>query len=63
LKASDLFRVEISDNKFVRKEPLIENLARIRDVEVGPGGIIYLLLEHATGSKIVRVVPAKTDAG
>lgn len=40
------------------KELLIENLARIRDVEVGPGGEIYLLLEHASGGQIVRVVRA-----
>ncbi len=59
LKASDLLRVEIRDNKFVAKEPLIENLARIRDVEIGVGGVLYLLLEHASGSKIVRVVPAE----
>ncbi|MCZ6617924.1 MAG: PQQ-dependent sugar dehydrogenase [Gammaproteobacteria bacterium] len=63
LKASDLFRVEIDDGKFVSKEPLIENLARIRDVEIGAGGILYLLLEHAAGSKIVRVVPAEPEAG
>ena len=57
LKAADLYRIEIVDNKFVHKELLIENLARIRDVEVGSGGEIYLLLEHASGGQIVRVVP------
>ena len=31
---------------------------RIRDVEVGPDGFVYLLLEHATGGRIVRLVPA-----
>ncbi len=58
LKAAHLYRIVIEDNRFVHKELLIENLARIRDVEVGPGGEIYLLLEHATGGQIVRVVPA-----
>jgi glucose/arabinose dehydrogenase len=58
LKAADVYRIEIEDNKFSHKELLIENLARIRDVEVGPQGEIYLLLEHASGAQIVRVVPA-----
>lgn len=62
LKASDLFRVEITDNKFVHKETLIENLARIRDVEVDADGILYLLLEHSAGTKIVRVVPVTPEA-
>ena len=61
LKAADLFRVEIKDNTFVKKELLIKDLARIRDVEVGPGGNIYLLLEHASGGKLVRVVPAEPE--
>lgn len=56
LKAADLYRVEIENNKTIKKEVLIDNLARIRDVELGPGGEIYLLLEHTSGGKIVKVV-------
>jgi glucose/arabinose dehydrogenase len=41
----------------VRNEVLIKGLARIRDVATGPDGLIYLLLEHASGSRIVRLVP------
>jgi glucose/arabinose dehydrogenase len=33
-------------------------MARIRDVETGPDDAIYLLLEHASGGRIVRQVPA-----
>lgn len=62
LKAADVFRIVIEDNKLVHKEMLIENLARIRDIEVGNQGVIYLLLEHETGGQIVRVVPAETLA-
>jgi glucose/arabinose dehydrogenase len=58
LKAADLYRVRLKDNQVVTKEVLIDNLARIRDVEVGPGGVLYLLLEHTAGGKLVRVVPA-----
>jgi glucose/arabinose dehydrogenase len=57
LKASDLYRVEVEDGVVKRKEILIDKLARIRDVEIGPGGVLYLLLEHTSGSKIVRVSP------
>ena len=61
LKAANLYRIEIENNEFVRKETLISNLTRIRDVELGPGGIIYLLLEHSTGGQIVRVVQSTSD--
>lgn len=61
LKAADLFRIEIKDNTFVKKELLIKDLARIRDVELGPGGNIYLLLEHASGGQLVRVVPVQPE--
>ncbi len=58
LKATELYRFEIRENALVSEELLIGDLARIRDVEIGPLGIPYLLLEHSTGSKIVRLMPA-----
>ena len=61
MKASDLLRVEIRDNKLIHKETLINQLARIRDVEIGNSGEIYLLLEHTAGSKIVRLFPAEKE--
>jgi len=61
LKAADLYRIRLEDNQFVYKEVLIDNLARIRDVEVGPAGEIYLLLAHTSGGKIVKVTPADTE--
>ena len=30
----------------------------LRDIEAGPDGNLYLLLEHSAGSQIVRIVPA-----
>ena len=57
LKASDLYRIRISDGKIVDKEIVVENLARIRDIDVNDEGIVYLLLEHASGGRIVRIVP------
>lgn len=57
LRATDLLRMEIVDNKVVHTEVLLKDLARFRDIEVGPDGAIYLLLENAAGSQIVRLVP------
>ena len=58
LRAADLFRVRIDGDRFVEKETLIEDLARVRDIEVGVDGLVYLLLEHASGWTIARLVPA-----
>ena len=57
LKATELYRFVIEDDKLIHTELLIENLARIRDIQSGPDGTIYLLLEHGSGSQIVRMVP------
>ena len=49
----------IEGERVVHRETLLRSLARIRDVEVGPDGFVYLLLlEHETGGRIVRLVPA-----
>ena len=37
---------------------VLTDVGRIRDVEVGPDGLIYLLLEHPSGGHIVRLVPS-----
>ena len=58
LRATDLLRMEIKDNQVVHTEILLENLARFRDIEIGPDGNLYILLEHATNSQIIRLVPA-----
>jgi len=60
LRATDLWRLEIKDNQVVHKEVLLEDLARFRDIEMGPNGELYILLEHASGSQIIRLVPDET---
>lgn len=57
LKGSSLFRMRFNGTELVERETLIKDLARIRDVEVGYDGLIYLLLETKTGSSIVRLTP------
>ena len=59
LKATELYRIVLDGDRHVHSEILLEDLARIRDVEAGPEGMIYLLLEHASGSQIVRLMPER----
>ncbi|MCB1685688.1 MAG: PQQ-dependent sugar dehydrogenase [Pseudomonadales bacterium] len=60
LKGRTLYRMEIEDNTVVHTEPLLKDLVRFRDIEVGADGLIYLLLEHNSGGQIVRMVPSPT---
>jgi glucose/arabinose dehydrogenase len=55
LRATDLLRMEVKDNKVVHTEVLLKDLARFRDVAHGPKGELYLLLENKSGSMIVRL--------
>ena len=61
LKATELYRVHIEDGKHVSTEVLIKDLARIRDIEIGADGLVYLLLEHDAGSMIVRLQSHSAD--
>jgi glucose/arabinose dehydrogenase/cytochrome c5 len=59
LKATELYRMVLDGNRVTHVETLLKGLGRIRDVAVGPDGLVYLLLEHSSGGRIVRLVPAK----
>jgi glucose/arabinose dehydrogenase len=63
LKATELYRMVIEDDRVVHVETLIEGLGRIRDIEVGPEGAVYLLLEHHSGARILRLVPRREIDG
>ena len=58
LKATELYRIVLDGETWVSTEVLLRDLARIRDVETGPDGALYLLLEHDTGGQIIRLTPA-----
>ena len=55
LKAATLYRFEFKNNVLIHSEILVRDLARIRDIELGPDGEIYLLLEHSSGGKLIRM--------
>jgi len=57
LKASTLYRLRIEDGKLVEQEKLITDFGRIRDVEMGGDGSIYIALEHNEAGSLWRIVP------
>ncbi|NOX50148.1 MAG: PQQ-dependent sugar dehydrogenase, partial [Gammaproteobacteria bacterium] len=61
LKARSLYRLAIKDNKVIHRETLLTDLARFRDIEMGPNGEIYILLEHNSGGQILRLQSTDTD--
>ncbi|ALM92032.1 MULTISPECIES: PQQ-dependent sugar dehydrogenase [Alteromonas] len=59
LKFTHLRRIEMDGGKpGEQHEYMRDNQARIRDVEVGPNGAIYLLTD-ATNGKVLKLTPAK----
>ena len=62
LKATMLYRFVVEGDKVVHQEILLKDFARIRDIETGPDGDVYMLLEHSSGGRIVRITPAAGDA-
>ena len=57
LKFRLLSRLELDGERVVREERMLEDvLGRIRDVRVGPDGLVYLLNDHPNGS-IARLEP------
>ena len=61
LKGADLVRYVVEDAVVVEQEMLIEDLARIRDIELDAQGNILLLLDRARGGQIVRMSPVESD--
>ncbi|MET0282061.1 MAG: PQQ-dependent sugar dehydrogenase [Steroidobacteraceae bacterium] len=59
LKATELYRFVLKGDRVVHRETLLKGLGRIRDVATGPDGLVYLLLEHHSGSRILRLAPAR----
>ena len=58
LKFSSLVRLELKEQDIVHEERLLTGrLGRIRDVEVGPDGLIYLLTDSSNG-KLIRLSPS-----
>lgn len=59
LMAQELYRIELDGDREVHRETLLSGIARIRDIELGYDGHIYLLLESELGSKVARLSPVQ----
>jgi glucose/arabinose dehydrogenase len=58
LAGAHLVRLELDGEAVVHEEQLLADLGRrIRDVEVGPDGALYLLTDRSNG-EILRLAPA-----
>ena len=62
LKGSSLYRMVFDGKTFIKQETLLDDVARIRDVEVGYDGFVYVLLENKSGSRIIRLIPDRVPA-
>ncbi|MCR8914993.1 PQQ-dependent sugar dehydrogenase [Marinobacter panjinensis] len=59
LKMRKLVRLSIENEDVKEEEDLLEDLGeRIRDVRMGPDGVLWLLTDHSDG-KVYRIVPAE----
>jgi glucose/arabinose dehydrogenase len=56
LAQQEVRRIRIADGKVVHQEIILKNIGRVRDVAVGPDGLIYVLLNGP--DRVVRLVPA-----
>jgi glucose/arabinose dehydrogenase len=58
-----LIRMEIDGRKIAHQEILFQGFGRVRDVQTGPDGNLYALLQNQngdpTGGSIIRLVPAQ----
>lgn len=57
LAQQELRRLVIEDGKVTHQEVLLKDLGRVRDVQTGPDGAIYVALNQP--DRIVRLVPVK----
>jgi aldose sugar dehydrogenase len=55
LRFNYLVRVELSDGKVIHREVLLNNIGRMRNVEVSPEGFVYVSVESP--GMIIKLVP------
>jgi glucose/arabinose dehydrogenase len=53
-----LVRLTLDGEKVLGEERLLQGRSRLRDVRMGPDGLVYLLTDEAQGS-LLRLEPVK----
>ncbi len=56
LKFQYLERLVIKNKKVVKREKVLDNIGRVRDIKQGPDGYLYLAVE---GKGIIKIIPNK----
>ena len=54
MKFRCLYRLELEDNRVVNEQILLPGIGRVREVQMGPDGLLYLCIE---GGVVVRLIP------
>lgn len=62
LAGKQLVRLVIDGERIIQEEQLLKNYARIRDVEQGPDGALYLLTDEVNG-KLIKLLPKARASG
>lgn len=57
LSGANVDRIRTQNGKLVEREELLQGIGRVRDVQVGPEGYVYVVLNQP--DKVIRLVPAK----
>lgn len=57
LKAGALYRLRIEDGQLIEQERLISEFGRIRDVEMGDDGFVYIAIEHNDSGSVWKLLP------
>jgi len=57
LKAGALYRLRIENGQLVERERLISDFGRIRDVEMGDDGLVYIAIEHNDTGSLWKLSP------
>jgi glucose/arabinose dehydrogenase len=51
----------VRDGVLLEQEKLVTGLGRIRDVEVGYDGLVYVAIEHGDSGSIIRLSPCTSS--
>lgn len=57
LRFRNLVRVELKNDKVTHQEELVNNVGRVRNVEMSPDGYVYIAVEHP--GMVIRLVPVE----
>lgn len=57
LKESALYRFRVKDDVLIEQEKLVTDFGRIRDVEMGNDGFVYIAIEHNEIGSLWRLIP------